>query len=160
MHGDNRTIFPSASSTNWDLVLYKTLEALTRTQTRLKWFIAEKDWKVTFKIFDYGFLATHGDMIRSYYNLPYYGMTRQSERWSNAYRDKIKLEYFLFSHFHSLNTGQRWNDLEIFVNGSFVTDDEYAERGLGICSKPEQLLFGVHSKYGVTWRYRLSLGGG
>jgi hypothetical protein len=84
-------------------------------------------------------------------------MTRQAQRWCNAYRDKIELNYFLFSHFHSLSCGQRFNDIEIFVNGSFVTDDEYAERSMGVCSYPEQLLIGIHSEHGISWRFNLHL---
>jgi hypothetical protein len=157
-HGrQNAAKWSSSKSTNWDSVLYKVLEASTLNQPRLKWHIATKDWKTMFKILGYGFMACHGDMIKSFYNEPFYGMTRQSERWSNAYRNKIRLDYFLFSHFHSLTAGKRHNRLQIFVNGSFTTDDTYAEENIGVASVPEQLLFGVHPKYGVTWRYPLNL---
>lgn len=157
-HGNqNAAKWSSSRSTNWDLVLYKTLEASTLNQPRIKWFIATKDWKSMFKILGYGFLACHGDMVKRFYNSPYYGMTRQAERWANAYRDKIRLDYVLYSHFHSLDAGMRHNRLMIFVNGSFTTDDTYAEENIGVASVPEQLLFGVHPRFGVTWRFPLSL---
>ena len=57
-------------STNWDTVLYKALEAATRGQDRLEWHIYEVDWKALFRVEGFGFLATHGDMIKMYYNLP------------------------------------------------------------------------------------------
>jgi len=159
-HGkQNAAKWSSSKSTNWDSVLYKALEASTINQPRIKWHIATKDWKSIFKIYGYGFLATHGDMIKRIYNSPFYGMTRQAERWANAYRDKIRLDYVLYSHFHSINTGMRHNRLEIFVNGSFTTDDTYAEENIGVASVPEQLLFGVHPHFGVTWRYPLFLEG-
>jgi len=70
-HGrQNAAKWTSSRSTNWDLVLYKTLQVATRDQPRLKWNIYEKDWKALFEVQGYGFLATHGDMIRVYYNLP------------------------------------------------------------------------------------------
>lgn len=157
-HGkQNAAKWSSSKSTNWDSVLYKALEASTINQPRIKWHIATKDWKSIFKIYGYGFLATHGDMIKRIYNSPFYGMTRQAERWANAYRDKIRLDYVLYSHFHSINTGMRHNRLEIFVNGSFTTDDTYAEENIGVASVPEQLLFGVHPHFGVTWRFPLRL---
>jgi len=157
-HGKlNASKWSSSKTTNWDTVIYKALEALTVNQKNIKWNVVVNDWKNYFKIFNYGFFHTHGDMIKSYYNIPMYGMTRQSQRWANAFRDKIRLDYFLFSHFHSLNTGQRWNDLEIFVNGAFVTDDQFALEKMGVCSKAEQLIIGVHPKHGVTWRFRLNL---
>jgi len=157
-HGQqNAAKWSSSKSTNWDFVIYKALEATTSNQPRLKWNINVKDWKSVFKIYQFGFLATHGNMIKRYYNSPYYGMTRQAERWSNAYRDKLRLDYILYSHFHSMDTGMRHNNLQIFVNGSFTTDDPYAEENIGVTSIPEQLLLGIHPTYGVTWRYPLKL---
>ena len=157
-HGQqNAAKWSSSKSTNWDFVIYKALEATTSNQPRLKWNINVKDWKSVFKIYQFGFLATHGNMIKRYYNSPYYGMTRQAERWSNAYRNKLRLDYILYSHFHSMDTGMRHNNLQIFVNGSFTTDDPYAEENIGVTSIPEQLLLGIHPTYGVTWRYPLKL---
>jgi len=157
-HGNqNAAKWSSSKSTNWDSVLYKTLEASTINQPRIKWHIATKDWKSIFKILGYGFLAYHGNGIKRFYNSPFYGMTRQAERWANAYRDRLRLDYVIYSHFHSLDTGMRHNRMMIFVNGSFTTDDSYAEENIGVASVPEQLLFGVHPKFGVTWRYPLSL---
>jgi predicted phosphodiesterase len=157
-HGrQNAAKWTSSKSTNWDFVLYKALEVATRGQNRLVWNIHDKDWKALFRVEGQGFLATHGDMILRYYSLPHYGMTRQAERWQNAYRDKIRLTNFIYGHFHSAIAGMRFNQLSIFVNGSFVTDDEYAEEHIGVASVPEQLLLGVHPKKGISWRYVLSL---
>ncbi|HQO13583.1 MAG TPA: hypothetical protein PK741_10910 [Petrotogaceae bacterium] len=157
-HGkQNAAKWTSSKSTNWDFVFYKALEAATKGQDSIKWIIPVKDWKDTFKIYNEGFLITHGDMIKRYYSSPFYGMTRQAERWANAYRDKMKLTHFMFGHFHSLDTGMRHNRLRIYVNGSFVTDDPFAEENIGTASVPEQLVLGVHPTKGVTWRYGLNL---
>lgn len=157
-HGQqNAAKWSSSKSTNWDFVIYKALEATTSNQPRIKWNVNTKDWKSIFKVYDFGFLATHGNMIKRYYNSPFYGMTRQAERWSNAYRSKLRLDYILFSHFHNLDAGMRHNNLQIFVNGAFTTDDPYAEENIGVTSIPEQLLLGIHPKYGVSWRYPLKL---
>jgi len=156
-HGrQNAAKWSSSKSTNWDFVLYKSLEGAMGEQDRLKWNIETKDWKQFFRINGEGFLATHGDMIRMYYNLPWYGMTRQSMRWQNAFRDRIKLTHFLFGHFHSASV-LRFNNCLIYVNGSFVTDDPFAEEHLGVASAPEQLLFAVHPNHGVSWHYKLKL---
>ena len=152
----NASKWSTSKSTNWDFVLYKALEGMTRDQDRLTWHINTKDWKSTFRIFGHGFMATHGDMIKMYYNMPYYGMSRQAMRWSNTYRSRIKLTHFLFGHFHSAGS-IRFNQIWLHCNGSFVTDDVFAEEKLGVGSVPEQLLFGIHPKRGVTWRYPLLL---
>ncbi len=152
----NASKWSTSKSTNWDFVLYKALEGMTKNQDRLTWHINTKEWKSTFRIFNQGFMATHGDMIKMYYNMPYYGMSRQAMRWSNTYRSKIKLTHFLFGHFHSAGS-MRFNQVWMHCNGSFVTDDVFAEEHIGVASVPEQLLFGVHPKRGVTWRYPLLL---
>jgi len=157
-HGrQNAAKWTSSKSTNWDFVFYKALQASMSTQDRIKWIIPTKDWKDTFKIYEEGFMMTHGDMIKRYYSSPFYGMTRQAERWSNAYRDRIKLTHFLYGHFHSLDAGMRHNRLRIYLNGSFVTDDPFAEEYIAVASVPEQLILGVHPTRGVTWRYAINL---
>lgn len=156
-HGKlNASKWSTSKTTNWDHVLYKALEGATKNQPRLTWNINTKDWKSRFRIFGHGFMATHGDMIKMYYNMPYYGMSRQAMRWANTYRDKIKLTHFLFGHFHQAGS-MRFNQVWMHCNGSFVTDDVFAEEQIGVASVPEQLLFGVHPKRGVTWRYPLLL---
>ena len=157
-HGKlNASKWSSSKSTNWDFVMYKALESATVGQPRIRWNINTKDWKSMFKIQGHGFLACHGDMIRMYYSLPDYGFSRQSLRWANAYRNKMKLTHFLYSHFHSINTGKRFNNIVYYCNGSFVTDDPFGEENLGVASVPEQLFFFVHKKFGVTGRYPISL---
>jgi len=146
----------SSKSTNWDFILYKALESVTANQPRLKWNIPYKDWKVMFREQGWSFLLTHGAQIKRYYSLPFYGMTRQAMRWQSAYRDKMKLTYFLFAHFHSAGI-YRFNQVVIVNNGSFVTDDSFAEEYIGVASVPEQVFCGIHPKYGISWRYILRL---
>lgn len=152
-----RSKWTASKSTNWDFFFYHTLKIAIGEQPRLTWNIYDKDWKAKFKIYDWGFLACHGDMIRRYYNLPHYGMSRQATRWQATYRDELKLHYFLYGHFHSSAAGWRFNQAVMFNNGSFVTDDEFAEEQLGVGSTPEQLMFGVHPEHGVSWRYVINL---
>jgi len=148
----------ASTSTNWDYVLYKALENATRKQDRMKWHLktGPDDWKSLFRIAGRGVLLTHGAQIRSYYSTPIYGITRQSMRWQTAYRDRIKLDYFCFGHFHSAGIF-RFNQIVAIMNGAWIDSDTYAEERLGVASVPEQTLFFVHPKYGLTARYALSL---
>lgn len=155
-HGNlNASKWTSAKSTNWDLVFYHSLKTALRGQERLTWDIADDDFKAMWKIYDWGMFATHGDMIRMYYNVPNYGLTRQSTRWQATYRDEMELNYFLFGHFHTLMLHERFNQIVFTVNGSWVTDDEFAEEKMGIGSEAEQAIFGVHPEQGRTWSYPL-----
>jgi len=84
-HGRQPMKWTSSKSTNWDLVFYHSLKTALRGEERLTWHIADKDWKQMFEILGWGFLSTHGQMIRRYYQLPFYGMTRQCMRWQATY---------------------------------------------------------------------------
>jgi len=159
-HGKlNPSKWTSAKSTNWDLVFYRSLETALRNQDRIDWNIYQDDWKAMFQVFGWGVLATHGDMIRMYYNTPTYGISRQATRWQATYRNEMQLHYFLFGHFHTLILRERFNQVVYTVNGSFVTDDEYAEENMGVGSVPEQALFAIHPDWGWAWSYPLQLGG-
>jgi len=59
-------------------------------------------------------------------------------------------------HFHCL-AQIPIEEFDIFMNGAFVTDDEYVLKRLGWGSHPFQWLCGVHPRTGVTWRYKLFL---
>jgi hypothetical protein len=156
-HGNlNPSKWTSAKSTNWDLVFYHALKVAMRNQERIDWNIYDNDWKAMFHVFDYGVLATHGDMIRMYYNTPTYGISRQATRWQATY-DDFGLDFFLFGHFHTLILRERFNQVLYTVNGSFVTDDEFAEEKMGVGSEPEQAIFGIHPERGWTWSYPLQL---
>lgn len=146
----------ASKSTNWDFILYKCLEAQTINQPRLTWNINYRDWKSMFRERGSGFLLTHGAQIRRYYSMPHYGMTRQAMRWQTAYRSRMKLTYFLYGHFHSAGI-YRFNQVVVVNNGSFVTDDPFAEEYLGVASVPEQVLFGIHPEHGMSWRYVIGL---
>ena len=153
----NPSKWTSAKSTNWDLVFYHALKTALRDQERIDWNIYDNDWKAMFKVFGYGIFATHGDMIKMYYNTPSYGIARQATRWQATYRDTFFLHYFLFSHFHTLILRERFNQVVYAVNGSFVTDDVFAEENMGVGSVPEQALFAIHPDRGWTWGYPLRL---
>ena len=155
-HGKhNAAKWSSSKTTNWDQVFYHALEAAVRND-RIEFHLPGLDWKAMFRIQGHGFLAAHGDAIKRYYSLPWYGMTRQAMRWQNAYQSKIKLRYFMFGHNHN-SALLRFNNVVIICNGSFITDDPYAEENLGVASVPEQSIMGVHPKHGVSWHYILNL---
>lgn len=59
-------------------------------------------------------------------------------------------------HFHNASFID-WNEVEIFVNGCFVSDDQWVLKKLGLASSTTQITFGVHPRKGVTWRYKVRL---
>ena len=93
----------------------------------------------------------------SWNSIPYYGIERKTRRLIavNTIRQQA-IHYFIFAHFHSSASIQSTTG-EVFVNGKWMTTDEYALEKLGEVSEPYQLLFGVHPKYGATWRLPIKL---
>lgn len=146
---------------NWDYMV------ACHAATRLQGLIAEKRLKVFFpdawsmgiSIYDWNFLVNHGDPVRSWNSIPWYGIERRTRRLNaiGAVTGNIP-NYFFFGHFHNMATQQHTCG-ETIINGSWLGTDEFALESLGAYSEPFQWLMGVHPQYGITWRMPIKLRG-
>lgn len=139
---------------NWDYVFYNTLALLLKNQTNVSFNIPMSFWAGV-EIQGWKFLVMHGDLIKSWGSIPFYGINREVAKWINikaAQRDFF--QYFVASHFHTKAILQSPTG-EHILNGSLKGGDEYAA-GLGLYNDPVQLLFGVYKKYGKTWELSLN----
>lgn len=143
-----------SETTNWDTIIYKLLEARLLQYPEIRWHIEGEKFYQVVCILKWSFLLVHGDQIPMYMNIPWYGITMRAMRWSGSIRQHFK--YMVLGHFHVASETE-WNDKEIFVNGCFVTDDQWVLKGLGLQSTAKQWAFGVHPRKGVTWRYKIML---
>jgi len=142
-----------ADTTNWDTIIYKILE--TRTGDFVNWHIeGHKFWQKV-KIWRKTFLVVHGDQIRMWMNIPWYGITQRLMRWQGSLPGD-KFHYMVMGHFHVISNFV-WNDVQVFVNGCFVSDDQWVLKQIGMQSSTSQWAFGVHPRQGVTWRYQIGL---
>lgn len=136
-------------------------------------------------IYGWRFLCTHGNLVRSWMNIPFYGLVNKGMRWKGSLgptkkdiqqellriireemseSDKIEAiqkattnwDYLLHGHFH-VPFDFPWNDFEIIGNGCLPSDDDFGIEVLGMSSTPAQQVFGVHPEHGITWRYTLDL---
>ncbi len=88
----------------------------------------------------------HGHQIRTWLNIPFYGMIQKGMRWQGSI--KGKWDYMSVGHFHTpLNFV--WNNFEVIGNGTMVSDDDYPQRELGLSSEEVQIIFMVHPRKGV-----------
>ncbi|GAF73430.1 unnamed protein product, partial [marine sediment metagenome] len=96
----------------------------------------------------------HGDDIKSWGGIPFYGINRSAAKWLGIEAvQKRYFQYFVLGHFHSKGILQSPTGEKI-INGSMVGSGEY-----GITmdfAHPLQLLFGVHQKYGKTWELSIN----
>jgi len=144
---------------NWDYLVGM------HVATRLKGLIEEKrltvvipdSWSVGLTVYDWNFVLNHGDDIRSWNSIPWYGIERKTRRLSaiGAVTGAIP-NYYLFGHFHNMATQQHTTG-ETIINGSWAATDEFALNSLGAYSEPFQWLFGIHPSYGLTWRMPIKL---
>jgi len=140
-------------STNWDYVIYKFIETRLSQQKRIS-FDFPKDFFKIVRIQNHNFLLVHGDQIPMHLTLPWYGTTTRAMRWQGSMPKRF--EYLCLGHIHHPSI-VAWNEMEIIQNGCFVTDDEWLRKTLGLKSEAKQIIFGVHPRVGISFRYTIDL---
>lgn len=141
---------------NYDTIFAEAMKIATQNNPRLEWHITW-DWYQVANIMGWGFLLTHGANIRTWMNLPFYGMKEKGMRWQGSLPEKWN--YLIMGHFHSI-LAFRWNNFKAYVNGTWLDNDDFALRELGMDSTTAQLLIGINKKYGTTWHYEIKLDNG
>ena len=141
---------------NYDYIVYKLVEKLLLNYPEFTWQISESWWQVD-SIYNYNFLMFHGDDIRGWQGIPYYGIDRAAKN----YRELLELigihyDYMEIGHFH-MPSELAGVTTEKFVNGCWPGGTIYSMKGLGASNTPIQKLFAVHPKQGVTYRYPIRL---
>lgn len=139
---------------NWDNVLAQDIERrfefVDQVDVKIEW-----DWYKFVDVYDWRFLAVHGNQVRSWLGIPFYGLVTKGMKWQGSIPDG-PWHYLLHGHFH-VPFSMPWNNFEIISNGTLVSGDDFALRELGMASAPAQQVFGVHPEHKVTWRYTLDL---
>ncbi len=143
-----------AKKTNWDNMINKSLELAFKLQPRILCSFEYDEFYQIVDVMGHKFFVFHGGEINStYQGTPYYAVIRRVASWY------VSLGPFyaaiLGHYYHSFYIPH--NRVGILGNGAFPTDDAWAIKKLGVASVPEQWVFGVHPKYGMTWRYPLNL---
>lgn len=139
---------------NWDYMVLS--QAYSKNSELVKAgkveFVVPESYSMMINVEGHIFHISHGDDIKSFSGIPFYGLERKTRRLMaiGAVTGETP-RYFAVGHFHTNSSMQTTNG-EIFMNGSFPACDEFSLEALGAYSEPYQLLFGVHPKYGVTWR--------
>lgn len=142
--------------TNWDYVFYQFLSMFLVNNSRIVCNFP-KSFFIVKKVRGWTFLLIHGDSIRGWMGIPWYGIERMMWKLGDLLKDKgIKIDYRILGHFH--NTGELDRAFgELVINGSVIGGTEYSLMSMGEFNRPTQLFFGVHTEIGMTWRYPLRL---
>ncbi|MEM5871471.1 MAG: Myb-like DNA-binding domain-containing protein [Candidatus Aenigmatarchaeota archaeon] len=147
----------SSERTNWDDVIYYTLQYQFQDNDRIQITIAQNFYQVV-QIFNTKFLLAHGDQVRGgSYGIPLYALLQRMLRWATAM--PFTWDVLCVGHWHNFAYLEQ-NRQFLIVNGTLVSDDEYVRKTYGWNSSTSQTLFSVHPKQGITWLYQLKLNGG
>jgi AcrR family transcriptional regulator len=149
---DHRRMPQKDPTRNWDYLIYRWAEQYTSRLPNVRWFIPPA-YSVIYQIHEWNFHQNHGHEIRSWNQIPFYGIIRRTTGL-NAIRQHTgqPIHYTLCSHFHNAGTLSVPGG-EVIVNGSLIGATEYSVEGLGRADKPSQWLLSVHPEHGVTTRW-------
>lgn len=144
------------TTVNWDYALYKMLEMLLKEYAdRIKWIIPKSNWTIA-NVKDHNFLLLHGDTIKGWNGLPYYGIDRADSRLTKMLSAHGKsFRYLCLGHHHNPADIDSPNGEKI-LNGTMVGGSDFSINLLHTSSRPSQWFFGVDEK-GITWRYKIYL---
>jgi len=141
---------------NWDYLVAETAFAYARDLENVE-FIIPDSFSINLDIEGHGFHVAHGDDIKSFNNIPWYGIERKTRRLAalNCAVDR-GVQYFCFGHFHNPATQAALNG-ETIINGTWVATSPYVYNSLSSFTEPTQIVHGVHKERGVTWRLHIKL---
>jgi transcriptional regulator with XRE-family HTH domain len=142
---------------NWDYLVAKTAQLYCQDLENVH-FTVPNSFSVNLDINGVGFCVFHGDDIRSNLGIPWYGLERRQRRIMalNRAQSGPPIRYYCCGHFHRPGSTSEM-DGEMLINGPWVATDAFAYNALAAYSEPTQLLHGVNSKYGITWRLPIKL---
>ena len=138
---------------NWDYILYQFLEQGLKNYDNIEFRLTQSWWDLI-EIKNHKFIITHGDDMKGFMGLPFYGMVRYERRVMGMIKEIY--DYLLLGHHHR-NAEIETNSGSIIANGSFVGGDVFSMKRLQSTATPSQRTFGIHEKRGITWQYVVDL---
>lgn len=141
---------------NWDYLISEVASLQCSKFPNVKFHIPDS-WSLTLDIEGHGFYIAHGDDIKSWNSIPFYGIERKTRRLTALHNSIGKqIKYFVIGHFHALTQSAELKG-ETIVNGAFPATDPYCYESFAGYREPMQLIHGVHPRYGITWRFPIKI---
>lgn len=136
-------------SNNWDIAVYDLIQRELRYKPNFEVNISDRFAHIT-DIQGHGVLIYHGAGIRSYAQLPMYGITQRILKWKQGMQKDFKIS--VMGHFHSF-MDYHYFGTDIFLTGTAVSDDDFSMEYIGCDGVNKSWLFGVHPENGATFRF-------
>ncbi len=144
---------------NWDNVFYRVLEIYFKDNPRIK-FNIPKSWYYIKEIRGWKFLLQHGDSVKGWGGIPFYGIDR-AQKNSRELLETIdeEFDYIEMGHLHTPAMLPLMSGGFITVNGCWPGGSILSLKDMNKTSKPIQWIKGIHPEYGMTWCYPIYLNG-
>jgi hypothetical protein len=169
----------------WDYMIYLLIREMLREQENVEFWFPDS-WAAQVDIRGWNVLLGHGDDVKSWAGIPWYGMAQVDIRGWNVllgHGDDVKswagipwygitrkttqtqaleaargnpIDYQFLGHFHEAASIPHPAG-ETIINGCVIGGNEYSIESLAKSSKPAQWLFGFHEQHGITSRWNLQL---
>jgi len=142
---------------NWDYLVAEITRLHCKELPNV-FFTIPNSYSINLDIAGIGFCIFHGDDIKSNLGIPWYGLQKKQQKILalNSIQGGTRIRYSCCGHFHKpASVGDL--DGELIVNGPWVATDAYSYNAFGGFTEPTQLLHGVSSKRGITWRLPIHL---
>lgn len=142
---------------SWDYLIGLNVQLLMRGHDNVN-VVVPPSFSTMVSIEGHNFMVFHGDDIKSWAGIPWYGIQRKTSKLAALHGQVAneKINYFCMGHFHNMAMQADLGG-ERLVNGAWPATCPYAYNSLSTYSNPLQLFHGVHPKYGVTWRLPIHL---
>lgn len=140
------------AETNGDRMLYRITQQLLSAEPRISWSVPdganERNWYDIAHIGKYSSLLIHGDQLRGYGGMPWYGLQKKVGGWRlGAIPEHFQDVYF--GHYHQ-PTRVTLSDVTARCSGSTESFNTYAMEQLAAVGHPSQPLMFVHPGKGVV----------
>jgi len=141
---------------NWDYVLYMNLVMLLAQQKNIS-FHFPRSFFIHTNINNNEFVFVHGDNIRSWAGIPFYGINRMVANFSELMASRGDyIKYYCLGHFHQTGQLEKTKGEKI-LNGSVCGGNEYALGRMFAYTEPKQIFALLHHEKGMTWRIPINL---
>ena len=150
----DRSDEPATSS--FDYILYKTLQLLFAGDTQVK-VVPSPDYFYMVPIYDWRYLITHGDGIKSWGSLPFYGMARAGLQYLASVAPDERLDLLVSGHIHQTLHLPLSERLDWFTSASWVPRDKYSFQVFKTYPRTTQRFWGCNPKHRTTWMFNLDL---
>jgi hypothetical protein len=136
--------------TNWDYIYHKVYKQMLVNQENVTVHVSD-DPVMIVQHGAFTFLYKHGENIKSWAGIPFYGLERDFSRLAQLYNRMIHFE--IVGHRH-----QPANIRDsIIMNGSFVGGSDLSVNVMAMASRPSQKIFYFDEEHGINRETNLYL---